>query len=79
MGLLIIGNEDLFVFIWNDNILAVVSFVLVNPTKFYCLLWKESLVAFLILFKVIRRGAWVVLVNMILNCVPTVLFLAGVY
>ena len=61
------------------NILAVVSFVLVNLTKFYCLLWKESLVAFLILSKVIRRGARIVLVNMILNCVPTVLFLAGVY
>ena len=69
----------IYLFSSGINILAVVSFVLVNPTKFYCLLWKESLVAFLILFKVIRRGARVVLINMILNCVPTVLFLAGVY
>ena len=45
------------------NILAVVSFVLVSPT----------------LFKVIRRGARVVLINMTLNCVPTVLFLGGIY
>ena len=62
MGLLMVEIK-ICLFSSGINILAVVSFVLVNPA----------------LFKVIRRGARVVLINMILNCVPTVLFLGGIY